>query len=125
MAIGDYLKKVREEKGMSLRDVETALRDMGETAKISSGHLSLIEQGTVKKPSPHTLHALAKALGLSYMELMVEAGYLERSVLGKAARAPAPAFRGAEKLSPTEKRQVEEYIEFITMRQKGRTKSKE
>jgi len=125
MALGEYLRRVREQKGMSLRDVENALRDVGETAKISSGHLSLIEQGKVEAPSPHTLHVLAKALGVPYIELMVEAGYLERSVLRKGPRAPAPAFRGAEKLSPTEKRRVEEYIEFLTNHQRGHTKSKE
>lgn len=125
MALSDYLRKAREERGMSLRDVENILRNMEDAAKISSGHLSLIEQGKVDAPSPHTLHALARAYGIDYIALMVEAGYLDPSVLEGKPRAPAAAFRGAERLSPAEKMRVQEYIEFLISRQRNRTKSKE
>ncbi len=112
MALGDYLRRKREEKGMTLRDIENALKQLDDTVRVSSGHLSLIEQGKVSAPSPKTLHALAKAIGLDYVDLMVEAGYLEPSAL-KERPSSAVAFRGAEKLNPEQVRQVEDYIDYL------------
>lgn len=117
MSLGDYLRSERERKGMTLRDVENALKDLEDTVRVSSGHLSLIEQGKVAAPSPKTLNALARAMGLDYVTLMVEAGYLDRSVL-KERPAPAIAFRGAESLDTDQVRQVEVYIEFLHTRKR-------
>lgn len=112
MSLGTYLRRERERKGMSLRQVENALKDLEHTVRVSSGHLSLIEQGKVSAPSPKTLNALARAIGLDYVTLMVEAGYLDPSVLDERP-APAVAFRGAENLNRDQVQQVEEYIDFL------------
>ena len=117
MPLGEYLRGEREKRAMSLRDVENALKQLDETVRVSSGHLSLIEQGKVSAPSPKTLHALAKAIGLDYIAVMIAAGYLDASVLKE--RPASVAFRGAERLDPREVNQVEDYIEFL--RSKKRT----
>lgn len=117
MPLGEYLRTEREKRAMSLRDVENALKRLEEAVRISSGHLSLIEQGKVSAPSPKTLHALAKAIGLDYIAVMIEAGYLDASVLKE--RPAFVVFRGAERLDPSQVNQVEDYIEFL--RSKKRT----
>ena len=117
MSLGEYLRQERERKGMSLRDVENALKDLDDTIRVSSGHLSLIEQGKVSAPSPKTLNTLSKAIGLDYIKLMVEAGYLDESVL-QDRPSPAVAFRGAENLNPEQVRQVEDYIQFLRSKKK-------
>ena len=114
MSLGDYLRGERERKGMSLRDVESALKQFEDTVSVSSGHLSQIEQGKVS-PTPKTLHALAKALDLDYVTLMVEARYLDPSVL-KERPSSAIAFKGADKLNQDQLRQVEDYISFLRSR---------
>jgi transcriptional regulator with XRE-family HTH domain len=116
MSLGHYLRQEREKRAMSLRDVENALKRLERGVRVSSGHLSLIEQGKVAAPVPKTLHALALALGLDYITLMVEAGYLDHTVLEERPPAPAPAFRGGANLTPQQVRQVEEYIEFLRSR---------
>ena len=125
MTVGEYLRKEREDRGMSLRDVENALREIEGATKVSSGHLSLIEQGKVTTPEPKTLHSLAQAIGLDYIRLMAEAGYLPSSVLNENLESPALAFRGAEKLNEEEKEQVQRIIDLLTQRKKsGRSGSK-
>ena len=108
---------------MSLRAVEDALKELDLGVKVSSGHLSLIEQGKVAEPSPRTLHALARAMGLDYITLMVEAGYLDRSTLTRGPTA-APAFRGTDKLDPDEKRQVEDFIDYLATRKRSSRRPK-
>lgn len=119
MTVGEYLRKEREDRGMSLRDVENALREIEGATKISSGHLSLIEQGKVSMPEPKTLHSLAKAMDLDYIDLMVEAGYLDKSVLEERPEAPALAFRGAERLDDEEKKQVQAIIDLLAQRKRS------
>jgi hypothetical protein len=117
MALGDYIRTAREDQGMSLRDVENRLKEIEGSTKVSSGHLSLIEQGKVATPEPKTLHSLASAIpGLDYIRLMVEAGYLSKDVLGE--REEALAFSGAEKLTEEEKAQVQGIIDLLTQKRR-------
>ena len=69
-AVGAFLRDLREAQGKSLRDVEA---DTG----VSSGHLSLIETGRVRNPSPTILQKLATHFGVSAEHLLVLAGYLK------------------------------------------------
>ena len=100
MTIGTFLRSARERAGLTLREVEQAVIDSGSDVRVSSGHLSLIESGKVANPEPRTLSALAEVLGVQYMQCMIEAGYVDESLLGSAAPTVGVAFRGAEKLSP-------------------------
>lgn len=69
---GRFLKQLREEKGVSLVDVEKALG-------ISNAYLSQLETGTRRRlPSPERLRLLADYYNVSVEELLEAAGYLEK-----------------------------------------------
>lgn len=69
MALADYLRKTREAKGLSQRQLSML-------SGVSNSEISRIEAGSRKGTSPEVLRALANPLGVSYEDLMVEAGYL-------------------------------------------------
>lgn len=104
MTIGAYLKEAREQRGLSLRDVE-------ERTSVSSGHLSMLEQGKVKAPSPRILYELAKAYDLSYVVLMKQAGYLPTNVPNETPKR-AFAFRGIEKLTDEQRKRIQRLIDL-------------
>src|SRR5262245_11747408 len=74
---GRFLRDLRDARGMSLRDVETATE-----GKISNGYLSQLETGSVRRPSAVMLHRLATAYEVEYGALMERAGL-------EAERAPS------------------------------------
>lgn len=67
--LGEYLKKIRKSKDLSLRQVDYR-------SDVSFSHLSMIENGS-RKPSPLTLKELAKIYNLDYLDLYEKAGYLD------------------------------------------------
>jgi transcriptional regulator with XRE-family HTH domain len=72
--LGGTLKVLREDKRYSLRDVENL-------TGVSNAYISQMETGKVKNPSPHFLRKLSKIYGMSYIELMILAGYLDKKVM--------------------------------------------
>ena len=112
VSIGAYLREAREKKGLSLRDVEVR-------TSVSSGHLSMIEQGKVREPSPRILYELARAFDLPYVDLMKRAGYLPQNVSSNAPRRTF-AFRGAEKLTDGQRERIQRLIdlELLDLRRK-------
>lgn len=70
-SLGEYLKELREKKGVSLRDVESA-------TNIPNVYLSQIETGERKKlPPPERLKKLANYYNVSVHQLLQKAGYIE------------------------------------------------
>ncbi|NPV80828.1 MAG: helix-turn-helix domain-containing protein [Firmicutes bacterium] len=69
-AFGRYLKKLREDRDMSIRQL--ALR-----SGVSSPYISQIETGARGVPRPEVLKKLARGLRVPYMELMKVAGYID------------------------------------------------
>jgi len=69
LTIGEYIKKIREEKNLSLNQLALY-------SGVSAAHLSRIERG-LREPSPEILRKIAAALKVSYEELMKVAGYLD------------------------------------------------
>lgn len=67
--IGKYIQQQRKKKGMSIRQLALY-------SKVSHGHLSHIERGIRKTPSPEILRKIAKPLNVPYEELMTIAGHL-------------------------------------------------
>ncbi|WP_196427021.1 helix-turn-helix domain-containing protein [Paenibacillus woosongensis] len=65
---GKHLKTARESKKMTLEV-------LGTKVNLSKSYLSHIENGRREPPSPEILRKLAEALGISYEELMIKAGY--------------------------------------------------
>lgn len=73
MSIGEFIKKLRKENNLSQRD-------LAEKSKVSNAEISRIETGERKNPSPASLKAFAPYLGVTYEELMKQAGYIEEIV---------------------------------------------
>lgn len=69
MDIGQYIKKKREEKDLSINQLALY-------SDVSSAHISRIERG-LREPSPEILKKIADALNTSYEKMMTVAGYLE------------------------------------------------
>jgi transcriptional regulator with XRE-family HTH domain len=104
---------------MSLRDVE-------QQTGLSNGYLSLLEHDKVKQPGPPVLHILAGVFGLPYPQLMMLAGYVapqDERHGSQVKPGPEVAFKGAEKLSPQEREEVQDFINFKLRRlQRARQK---
>lgn len=105
MTLGAYLRQLRRDRKLTLRDVEDA------TGKnVSNAYLSQVENG--RKPSPDVLQSLADAYGVSYTDLMTRAGYL------KSVDAPMPvgakhgsvATFAGENLTQEEERAMVAYL---------------
>lgn len=74
---GDYIKRVRDEKGLTLNQVALY-------AEISAAQLSRIETGKRGTPKPQTIEKIATALKVDYNELMKIAGYLNTETTSSA-----------------------------------------
>jgi len=73
--LGDFLKKLRERKGVSLKKVED---DTG----ISNAYISQLETGVRKKlPNADRLKALADYYNVSIQQLLEKAGYYENGAI--------------------------------------------
>lgn len=73
MKLGEFIKKLRTEKGLSQRQ-------LAELGKVSNTEISRIESGERKNPSPNILKAISPHLGVAYSELMAHAGYIEEKI---------------------------------------------
>lgn len=73
---GAYLKKLRKEKGLSIRRLE-------EMSGVSNAYLSQLENGKRGLPSPEILKKIHQPLEVGYFGLMEKAGYISSSVLSK------------------------------------------
>lgn len=100
MTLGEVLKKARGRAGLTLRDVERE-------TQISNGHLSLIESGSVQRPSTSILEKLATLYGISYPLLLELAGYrLPEPV-------PAASASEFEDLTPQEREEVRRFVGYL------------
>jgi len=70
MKFGEYMRKLRKEKGLTLKQVESA-------AQVSNAYISQIERGLRKPPHPDILKRLAKIYEVTHYDLLIAAGYLE------------------------------------------------
>ena len=73
MTFGQYIKKLRDDNGVSQRV-------LAEKAGVSNTEISRIESGERQKPSPAILKAIHVFLGVTYEELMTKAGYIEETI---------------------------------------------
>jgi transcriptional regulator with XRE-family HTH domain len=69
MSFGEYLKRIRESKDMTISTLEKA-------SDVSSAQLSRIENGKRDTPKPETIKKIAKGLDTDYSEMMRVAGYV-------------------------------------------------
>lgn len=69
---GEYLKRVRKSKKMTIRQLELY-------SKVSNAYISQLERGDRGIPSPDIIRKLSSPLGLDYNEMMIQAGYVEEN----------------------------------------------
>jgi transcriptional regulator with XRE-family HTH domain len=69
-SLGERLRKLRESRGWSLREVAAK-------AKVNHGYLSQVERGDVAEPSPSTLHKIVAGYEVPFLTLMEWAGYID------------------------------------------------
>ena len=112
MAIGTYLRQMRNDRQLSLRDVQQLAKERHLGAELSSGYLSMLERNEIKEPSPRILHTLATIYEIDYIDLMKRASYIPTDVDTSATPAAAVAFRGASQLSQAQKGRVQRMIDF-------------
>lgn len=73
MKFGEYIRKLRKEAGLTQKE-------LGDLAGFSNTEISRIESGDRQKPSPAILKAIAPFLGVTYEDLLKQAGYLEEVI---------------------------------------------
>jgi transcriptional regulator with XRE-family HTH domain len=110
---GEYLKALRESKGLTLREVEKQI-------EVSNAYLSQLESSKIKQPSPTTLYKLAGLYGVEYESLMEKVGYPVPQVngnvrLNKTNNAMAKRFG---EITNEEEMELLEYLKFIRNRKK-------
>ena len=112
MSLGAYLRQVRTNRQLSLRDVQQLAKDKRLGAELSSGYLSMLERNEVKEPSPRILHTLASVYEVDYIDLMRRAKYIPTETNKDSAPPALVAFRGASQLSEEQQARIQRMIDF-------------
>lgn len=119
---GDFLKKLREDRKMTLREVERK-------AQISNAYLSQVERGERSIPTMKMLARLAKVYGVPVSVLTEKAeADLKHKKAGekqdqkKKSELPAPDIeficRGYENLTENGKQKIKDFLQFIAEKEK-------
>ena len=108
--LGQYLASIRQDRRMTLRDVESAT-----DKEVSNAYLSQVENDKIKKPSPNILHALASVYGISYEQLMEMAGFVVSTRQDEQRHGRIATF-SEHNLSADEEAKLIEYLHFIRSR---------
>ena len=109
-SLGQHLASIRQDRKMTLRDVEVA------TGKeVSNAYLSQIENDKIKKPSPNILLALSKVYKISYEKLMEMSGYSVSSGQSRPGRRKVTPF-SEHNLTAEEEEKLLEYLQFLRSR---------
>lgn len=113
--LGSLLADLRRAKGLSLRQVEEATG-----RAVSNAYLSQLENGRIRKPSPHVLHSLAEVYAVPYDALMERAGYLlsAEGEKGAGRRRRLAAF-AIDDLTAEEEEELLKYLAFLRSRRGG------
>ncbi len=107
--LGQYLKKKREELGLSLNDVY-------QKTGITDSRLSRLEKDNYSEPAASMLKALANEYKVSAVELFIKAGYLDYDAIDISSQV----FHGVEKLTDEDRKHIQGQIDYIiSKRNKG------
>jgi transcriptional regulator with XRE-family HTH domain len=117
-AFGAFIKKLREDRSLKLRDVE-------ERAKVSNAYLSQVERGERGIPNIKVLRRLADAYGVT-VEVLIQAAEAGARRLEKMPEAGTPdvrfVSRGYENLSPESKKALTEFLQHLVEKEKKKRK---
>ena len=103
---GEYLHKLRDERGWSLRDIQEKTKDA-----VSNAYLSQLESGKKNIPTLKVIQKLADAFGLPIEVLLKEAGYASPEMAAK--KEASVIFRGYEQLSPKSRTIMQEMLKTL------------
>lgn len=108
-SLGEFLKAVREGKGLTLRGVERE-------TEISNAYLSQLEGDRIQQPSPLKLHKLCELYGVSYQTVLELAGYPVPVQRDDVREAGLAARIGP--VTDEEEDALVEYLAFLRSRQR-------
>lgn len=119
LTLGQYLTSIRDDRGLSQREVEKRTNKV-----VSNAYLSQIENDQIKKPSPNILNALAELYDVSYDDLMERAGFVvpTRS-RGSEQRHGRIATFADHNLTSEEEAQLHQFLGYLRSRKKPGGKS--
>lgn len=113
--LGQYLATIRNDRKMTLREVEEATNK-----QVSNAYLSQIENDKIRKPSPNILHTLAEIYGISFENLMDMAGFFVPAKKREEGERHGRVATFAEfNLTEEEESELIEFLQFLRSR-KGR-----
>jgi len=114
LTLGQYLASIRDDRGLSLREVEKRTNKV-----VSNAYLSQIENDQIKKPNPNILNALAELYDVSYAELMERAGFAvpTRSRGAEQRHGRIPTFAD-HNLTSEEEAQLHQFLGYLRSRKK-------
>ncbi len=102
--LGQYLRRLRKEKMLTLRAVE-------EKTGISNAYLSQIENEKILSPSPTVLRKLADLFEVSYSHLMEIAGYPVETT--NTQKVLFRTTGKSEEITPEEEKELLTYLRFL------------
>jgi transcriptional regulator with XRE-family HTH domain len=107
--LGEELRRLRIEKGATLREVE-------DETDISNAYISQLENGKAEQPSPRVLHKLAEFYKIPYTRLMEAAGYIKPSQhRQQVGSGSLQAALMASDLTEAEEKTVAQFVEFLRL----------
>ncbi len=119
LTLGQYLASIRNDRKLTLRQVEEATNK-----EVSNAYLSQIENDKIQQPSPNVLHALADIYAIDYGQLMEMAGYITHSqARGEHQRHGRVATFADHHLTPAEESELIDYLKFIRGRKRPSDKT--
>lgn len=114
VTLGQYLASIRDDRKMSLRQVEEA-----SGKEVSNAYLSQLENGKIQQPSPTILNKLAEIYNIDYLKLMDLAGYMPPAATrGDNQRHGRIATFAEHNLTQDEEAQLLNFLKFMRS-QKG------
>lgn len=107
--IGAAVRTLREDLGLSLRDVEArSSRD------VKASHLAQVERGQISEPSLSLLRALAKAFELPFNQFLEKLGLLAPTDVGEVLTWDEMVLLSTWRdLEPDELEQAQSYLNWI------------
>jgi len=119
--LGAFLRRLRQQRGWSLREVEAKTG-----GKVHNAYLSQIESGKILRPSLETLVQLCLAFDVDFWTLVTESGLIPKDAPDKpkGSRQPHPLEmiprKKVEDLTFDELELISEFIDFVKWRRKAR-----
>lgn len=111
--LGELFRRARLHHRLTLRDVE-------DRTGIPNAHLSQIERGVIRKPSPTLLLTLCDLYDLNYELVATWAGYLDGTTTDGDDRMLQAAMRSFARLDVVTQREVLKQLEELEMMKRDR-----